>query len=91
MLIIFFSLGFCVDDRFDFVKPVTTLSIPTTNSVVERRSTRVDIPNPGFKITPSDNAMAIVKRKPNDRTFYLEIDYISYLMDWEDLILLDGI
>ena len=68
MLIIFFSLGFCVDDRFDFVKPVTTLSIPTTKSVAERRSTRVDIPNPGFKITPSDNAMAIVKRKPNDRT-----------------------
>ena len=47
------------DDRCDFVKPVTTLSIPTTNSVAERRSIRVAIPNPGFKITPSDNAMAI--------------------------------
>lgn len=47
------------DDRCDIVKPVTTLSIPTTNSVADRRSIRVAIPNPGFKITPSDNAMAI--------------------------------
>ena len=34
------------DDRFDCVKPVTTLSIPTTNSVAERRSASVAIPNP---------------------------------------------
>jgi hypothetical protein len=47
------------DDRFDCVKPVTTLSIPTINSVAERRSTRVAIPNPGFKMTLSDNAIAI--------------------------------
>jgi hypothetical protein len=30
-----------VDDRFDCVKPVTTLSIPTTSSEAERRSTRL--------------------------------------------------
>ena len=47
------------DERFDCVKPVTTLSIPTTNNVAERSSARVAIPNPGLKITPSDKAMAI--------------------------------
>ena len=47
-----------LDDRFDGVKPVTTLSIPTTSNVTERRKVRVAIPNPGFKITARDNAMA---------------------------------
>ncbi len=47
------------DERFDCVNPVTTLSIPTTNSVADRSIARVAIPNPGLKITPSDNAMAI--------------------------------
>jgi hypothetical protein len=42
-------------------------------------------------MTYAIKSIQIVKRKPNDKTPYLKIDYVSYLMDWEDLILLDGI
>ena len=50
------------DDLFDCVKPVITLSIPTTSRLAERMSASVATPNPGFKITASDNAMTIPPR-----------------------------
>ena len=50
------------DDLFDCVKPVTTLSIPTTSRVAERMNASVATPNSGFKITASDNAMTIPPR-----------------------------
>ncbi len=50
------------DDRFDSVKPVITLSIPATSREAERMSATVATPNPGFKITASDNAMTTPPR-----------------------------
>ena len=42
--------------------PIATLSIPTTNKVIESRKIKVVTPNPGFKMIASDNAMAMTPR-----------------------------
>ena len=41
-------------------KAIDTLSIPTTSNVIERRKTRISIPNPGFIITAIDRPMAMI-------------------------------
>jgi hypothetical protein len=46
-------------EYFGSVKPVATLSIPTTSNVTESRKVRVAIPTPGLTITASDSATAI--------------------------------
>jgi len=42
--------------------PIDTLSIPTTNNVIESRKIKVVTPNPGFNMIASDKAMAITPR-----------------------------
>ena len=42
--------------------PIATLSIPTTNKVIESRKIKVVTPNPGFNMIASDNAIAMTPR-----------------------------
>ena len=54
-------LPILVDDFLIYgKKPTDIRSIPTTNNVIERRKTRISIPNPGFTITALERAIAMI-------------------------------